>query len=164
MGKIEFIKDGLEMARNYTDGLFSQFQSADEWVHQPHPQANHALWCAGHLAATDDFAISLLAPDQVSPREGYKELFGGGSTPVADAAKYPSPAEILDYLKERRAALIGVLAGLSEADLSKPTPDDAPDFMPTVEAVFRIVTWHEGLHAGQASIAHRSLGKAPVMG
>lgn len=162
MGKKELLKDGLEFARNYTCSLFAQFKTLDEWLHQTHPNANHALWCAGHLANTDNFALGFVAPDKKADREDFRALFGGGSTPSSDPSKYPAPEEVLAYFKDRRAVLLAALDGMSEADLSKPTPDNAPEFMPTVESVFRAMIWHEGLHAGQASVAHRSLGKPPV--
>ena len=164
MAKKELIKDGFGFARDYTCSLFEQFKTTDEWVHQVHEKANHALWCAGHIANTDNFALTILAPDRVRNLDGYQELFGGGSQPTGDASKYPKPEEVLAYLKERRETLLNVLDAMSEDDLGKPTSDEAPEFMPTVESVFRILIWHEGLHTGQASIAHRGLGRAPALG
>lgn len=164
MSKLAHIKDALSGARRYSEGLFANFKTPDEWVYQVHDKANHALWCAGHLGSTDNFMLSLIAPEKAKSNERYKALFGGGSEPVGDASQYPSPDEIMDYLRERRKVLLEVLDGMTEADLAKPTPDDAPDFIPDIESAFRILSWHEGLHAGQASIAHRGLEKSPVMG
>ena len=96
--------------------------------------------------------------------EKAKDLFGGGSKPVADASVYPSAAKVRAYLKDRRETLLAVLEGVSEEDLDKAAPDDAPEFLPTVESIFRVLAWHEGLHAGQVSVAHRSLGRPPILG
>jgi len=157
-------KASLEFARNYTDELLKKFETPKDLIHQVHPDTNHALWFAGHIANTDNYFIGLLAPDKAVEKQGYQELFGGGSKPCADLEHYPAPQEILAYLKERRQTLLGVLDALPEEDLDKETPEDAPDFVPTLAAVFRILSWHEGLHAGQASVVHRSLGRAPVLG
>jgi len=164
MAKKELLKDSLLMARHYSNGLFAQFKTPDEWVHQTHPGANHPLWVAGHIANTDNFALSIVAPEKARDMPEHKAQFGGGSKPVNDASKYPNPDEILKLMAERRETVLAVLDGLSEDDLAKATPDHAPEFMPTVESVFRILSWHEGLHAGQASTANRALGNPPVMG
>ncbi len=164
MGRKEDFKASLGFARNYTDELLKKFETPKELVHQVHPDTNHALWCAGHIANTDNYALGFLAPDKAVEKPGFKDLFGQNSKPVGDLSKYPDPTEVFAYLKERRETLLGVLDGFSEQDLDKETPDDAPEFMPTMAAVLRVITWHEGLHAGQASVAHRSLGRAPVLG
>ena len=164
MARRDHLKEALDGARGYSTSLFSSFGDQKEWVHQPHPSANHAMWCAGHIASTDNFALSVIAPERAVDKPRYKELFGSGSSPKSDVAAYPPAAEVLDYMAERRSTLLSVLDGLSDEDLAKATPEGAPAFMPTVGSVFRILIWHEGLHAGQASIAHRSLGKSPIMG
>lgn len=164
MSRTVFAKEALDFARGYTEGLLSQFQTPEEWVYQPHEHANHALWCAGHIARADNMAIRFIAPDKARDPEGHAELFGRGSQPTADASRYPSADEVLAYLRERRQTLLELLAGLSDADFDKSTPDDAPDFVPTIGSLFRLLVWHEGLHAGQASIASRGLGKPSVVG
>ena len=164
MKATEFIQQGLNGARRYTEALIEKFATPEEWVAQPYPGANHALWCIGHIAGTDNMCLSILAPEKAREMKGYKELFGGGSTPQADVSAYPPVEEVLAYFRERRETLLEVFAGLTDDDLDRETPEGAPDFLPTVGAVFNIAIWHEGLHAGQASIAHRSLGKPPVMG
>ena len=164
MSRKEDFKASLGFARNYTDQLLQKFETPEDFVHQVHPDANHALWCAGHIANTDNFAIGFLAPDKVVEKPGYQELFGRESKPIGDVSKYPAPAEVLAYLKDRRETLLGILDSLSEQDLDKETPEDAPEFMPTLAAIFRVIVWHEGLHSGQVSVAHRSLGRSPVLG
>ncbi|MCA9191296.1 MAG: DinB family protein [Planctomycetales bacterium] len=163
MSTIQYMKEALALARGYSDKLFQQFENSEEWLHQPHPNANHALWCAGHIARTDNMAIGFLAPEKAHDPEGYKELFGRGSQPSADAARYPNPATVVEYLNDRRSTLMQLLEGLDDRDLEKPTPPGAPDFLPTIGAVLRTLVWHEGLHAGQVSIAHRCLGKPPLL-
>ncbi|GAG45102.1 unnamed protein product, partial [marine sediment metagenome] len=38
------------------------------------------------------------------------------------------------------------------------------DFLKDYGAVFTTVTWHEAMHAGQLTIAHRALGNPPLFG
>jgi hypothetical protein len=67
-------------------------------------------------------------------------------------------------MRERRQALLSVLDGLSEEDLSKPTPPGSPEFLPDVASVFETAIWHEGLHSGQVSVVRKALGMPPLMG
>ncbi len=164
MTRKEFIKEALDFSRGFTNQLLDKFESDSDWMYQAHPEANHAMWCAGHLALTDDWFVSTLAPDKAIDTTEAQKLFGSGTKPVNDAAIYPSPKEVRKRLDEGRARLLSVLDGLSEADLDKPTPEGTPEFLPTVESVFKLATFHEGLHAGQATIAHRGLGRPPIMG
>lgn len=164
MTRKEFIKEALGFSRGFTNQLLDKFESESDWLHQVHPDANHAMWCAGHIALTDDFFVATLAPDKAVDTTKAKELFGSGSKPVNDAAVYPTPAEIRKRLNDGRTRLMEVLDGLSEEDLDKPSPDGAPDFLATVESFFRLAIFHEGMHIGQATIAHRALGRAPIIG
>jgi len=164
MSTKDVFKEGLTMARGYSERLFAQFDGPSEWTHQVAPNVNHPLWVAGHLANTDNFALSLVAPDKAKDFAEYKAMFGGGSKPIPDASKYPDPIDVLATMQERRQVVLDVLEGLSDGDFDKSTPDGAPEFLPTVGSMFRVLIWHEGLHIGQATTAHRSLGKPPLMG
>jgi uncharacterized damage-inducible protein DinB len=53
---------------------------------------------------------------------------------------------------------------MSEEDLSKQIPPGGPPFLTDNASMFELLVWHEGLHAGQLSIARRALGHAPLMG
>ncbi|HEX3659049.1 MAG TPA: DinB family protein [Pirellulales bacterium] len=156
------IERQLVDSHTYTEGLLAGFKTPEEWTHQVHPEANHAMWVAGHIAGADNFFITALGgPGRVV--EGYKEKFGGGTKPSPRPADYPPPSEVLDYLRERRQALLKLLAEKSEADLDAPAPAGMPPMIKDVAGIFQLIAWHEGLHAGQASIARRSLGQPPVM-
>ncbi|MEK6237893.1 MAG: DinB family protein, partial [Planctomycetales bacterium] len=86
-----------------------------------------------------------------------------GSHPTTDVSAYPPVEEVLAHMRERRETLLKILDGLSEAELEQATPEGAPDFLGTFEAVFRMAGWHEGMHAGQLTIARRSLGHSPFV-
>ncbi|MBI3463339.1 MAG: DinB family protein [Planctomycetes bacterium] len=154
----------LKRARDYSEGLLAAFKSPQEWVHQVHPNANHALWFAGHMATSDNFFLSLVAPDKTDTKPQFQSCFGMGSQPTANLGDYPDPEEVLGYMRDRRRQLMQVLEGLGEDDLSRSLPQGAPDFLSDFASVFELAIWHEGLHSGQVSVARRSLGNAPLGG
>jgi len=156
------LKKQLKAARDYSSKLLADFKSPEEWTRQVHPNANHALWFAGHMAVSDNFFISSVSPEKVVSRPEFEKAFGTGSQPTSDPAMYPPPDEVLKYMDERRATLLDVLERLDEADLEKPLAKGTPDFLPDVVSVFEMAVWHEGLHSGQLSECRRSLGHKPV--
>jgi len=164
MGVKQRLQCQLMRAREYSEGLLASFKSPQEWVHQVHPNANHALWFAGHMATTDNFFLSLLAPEKSDRNQQFQTCFGVGSRPTANPADYPSPEEVLAYMRDRREKLMQVLDGLGEEELSTPLSHGAPNFLSDFASVFELAVWHEGLHSGQVSVARRSLGNPPLQG
>ncbi len=153
----------LKHARQLTEALFASFTKPSDWTHQVHPKANHALWVAGHMGTVDNFFISLLDKSQVRSLPGYDKLFGMGSIPTSDPADYPNPDEVLAYMRERRETLLEIMSGISDEGMEASTGDGAPDFIPDVAAVFETAIWHEGMHAGQVTVARRGLGHDPLL-
>ena len=158
----ECLKNQLVMSRDFSDNLLNDFKTPEQWVHQVDPSANHALWVTGHLASADNFFISMLDASKVAEKEGYGTLFGMGSKPVADPSAYPSVDEVLAYRKERREVLLSIVDGLSDEDMATPTPEGTPEMFGTYGRVLSMAAWHEGVHAGQVSIARRALGNEPL--
>jgi hypothetical protein len=154
----------LRAARKFSEALLANFQTPEQWTHQVHPKANHALWFAGHMGVTDNFFLSVLDRAKCRELPGYGEKFGIGSQPTNDPQAYPPVEEVLAYMRDRRQALLSALVSLGEEDLSRPTPQGTPDFLPDVASVFEAAVWHEGIHSGQVSVAHRALGNKPLMG
>ena len=64
---------------------------------QPAPGMNHAAWVLGHLACTGDLFGGLIGLDSVCPGE-WQRMFDWNSTPVDDASRYPSKANLLATL------------------------------------------------------------------
>lgn len=152
----------LQSARDYSMSLLADFGTPEQWTHQVHPQANHALWFAGHMAMADNFFLSNVAPEKVVKRPEFERAFGTGSVPTNNPADYPPVEQVLEVMRERRRTLLDVLEGMEEADLEKPLPKGRADFLPDVGSVFEMAVWHEGLHSGQLSVARRSMGHGPV--
>lgn len=163
MSMIERMQHQLESARGFTNRILGDFKKPEDWVAQVCNQSNHALWFIGHMATTDNFFISLLAPEKSVNNDHYQELFGLGSTPSPDLATYPPIEEVRAYMDQRRATLLEILASLTDDDLAKKTPSGTPDFLADYGQVFETAIWHEGLHSGQLTMVRRSLGHLPAM-
>lgn len=158
----ERLKRRLIEARQMSEKLLADFHSPEQWTHQVGPTCNHALWFVGHMAQTDNFFISVIAPAKVKAIEGLREKFGMGSQPTNRPEDYPPPEQVLATMRERREALLGILDQLSEEELGNKTPPGSPDFLPDIGSVFETAVWHEGLHSGQLSLIRRSLGYKPL--
>ena len=152
----------LTSMRQNSERLLADFQTPEQWTYQVHPACNHALWFAGHMATSDNFFLSMVAPEKVRPLPEFQTKFGMGSQPTSDPAAYPQPESVLETMRERRSTLLDVLANLSEDDLAKKTPAGSPDFLPDFGAVFELAIWHEGQHSGQLTVARRALGHKPL--
>lgn len=136
---------------------------ADKLCWQPFAGANHAMWNAGHCAASDDFFVSTLGGVTSGLPAGWKELFGGGSTPVGDPGKYPRLEEVLGVLASRRGALETWFGGQSDAQLLEALPEDWRTFAPNKAVLMGAIAWHEGTHTGQIHAVRKALGLKPVM-
>jgi uncharacterized damage-inducible protein DinB len=158
----ESLKRSLVQVRSVSDELLASFKTPADWTYQVFPSANHALWFAGHVGVVDDHFIAVVDPAKARPIPLHERLFGRGSKPTNRPEDYPPAEEVLGYLRERRRVFLDLLAAQSDESLSRATPPGTPDFLPDVASVFALAAWHEGLHAGQMSIARRALGHPPV--
>jgi len=165
MAKKDRLKMWLDKSRQTSEAMLTDFKTPDDWVYQVDPSANHAMWFVGHMASTDNYVISMVAPEKtVDLPANYNGLFGMGSKPVNDPATYPSPEEALRLMRKCRQALLALLDKMSDEDLAKPIAGGGPEFLTDNASVFELIVWHEGIHCGQMSVARRALGHAPLMG
>jgi uncharacterized damage-inducible protein DinB len=162
MSQKERLQRQLLRVRQNSERLLADFRTPQEWTFQVHPNCNHALWFAGHMATSDNFFLSLVAPTESQKLPEFQAKFGMGSQPTNQPAEYPTPESVLATMRERRSALLEALAGMTDEDLAKKTPQGAPDFLPDVASVFELAIWHEGQHSGQVSVARRALGHKPL--
>ena len=163
MSVIPVFQRQLTTARETSERYLTDFKTPEQWTYQVHQQANHALWFAGHMGHTDNFLVSLIAPEKAVVKPGWAEKFGMGSRPTNDPANYPPVDDVLEYMRERRRVVMELLAELSEEDLDKPTPEGAPEFLSSYRQVFELAVWHEGIHVGQLTVARRALGFQPLV-
>jgi DinB superfamily len=152
----------LEKTREMSEKMLAAFESPEDWCRQVVPGTNHALWFAGHMALTDNYFISRVAPGSEKQFEGWDKLFGMGSNPTNDPDDYPPVAEVLDTMRERRRALVELLKGRSDAELAGPPAAGASDFLPDLASVYEMTPWHEAMHLGQVTVVRRALGNRPL--
>jgi uncharacterized damage-inducible protein DinB len=163
MSQKDRLQRQLVRVRQNSERLLADFRTPDEWTFQVHPNCNHALWFAGHMATSDNFFLSLVAPDKARQLPEFQAKFGMGSQPTSQPAEYPAPESVLQTMRERRQALLESLERMSDEDLARKTPSGAPDFLPDFASVFELAIWHEGQHSGQVSVARRALGHKPLV-
>jgi uncharacterized damage-inducible protein DinB len=162
MGLKQRLERQLISVRQMSERLLADFRTPEEWTFQVHPACNHALWFAGHMATSDNFFLSLVAPDKATDLPDFQTKFGMGSQPTNDPAAYPPPENVVTAMRERRQTLLDALQKMSDEELNRKTPPGAPEFLPDVASVFELAVWHEGQHSGQLSVARRALGHKPL--
>src|SRR5262245_59783370 len=102
----------LRAARQTSEGFLADFKTNEQWVKQVHDCANHALWFAGHMGHTDNFFISIIAPERAKTDPRFAARFGVGSQPTTNLSDYPPVSEVLEYMRDRRRVLLDLLEGL----------------------------------------------------
>ncbi len=136
----------------------------DQLTIQPAPKMNHPAWVLGHLLMVEANFLSLLGGTAPALEANWKEIYGGGSVPVADKTRYKPKQFYLDQLAQIRSQIIEKLKAVKPEQLAQPHPDPARrDRFPTIgHTVFMYGTWHEGYHAGQLSAWRRVQGLPPA--
>ncbi len=131
---------------------------------QPGGVVNHPAWQLGHLAQSfDSFAQILGCPRTLDA--AWEKQFGPQSIPSADRSAYPSKAELIRILDDRRTILAEAFARASSDDLAKPNPiPHAAALFPTV-GVFMLfgMIFHEGTHLGQLASWRKAAGMAQAL-
>jgi uncharacterized damage-inducible protein DinB len=137
------------------DGL-----TAEEWQKRPGESSNAMIWVAGHIVWARSRVLGLLGKEWSKP---WLASFERGSKP-GDAAKDPSPEELVAAWQEVKAALSAALEEASEQALDAPGPEKIPSFDGKLSGTVAFMAWHEGYHVGQAAYLHRWLGHGQVAG
>ena len=120
---------------------------------------NHPAWILGHLIHSCEAICGELGLDPWLP-EDWRECFGTGSTPVADANSYPTKDFLLDMLNDAYQRLSTALAEFGEVGLARPLPDEEyRKSLPTIgHALVHILASHTALHIGQLTVWRRAMG------
>lgn len=144
------LRSFLEFVRKQTldtlDAIAKRPDAAELLAWRPGPGRAHIAWQLMHIAATDDRHLGVRMKGGEPADPDLVKRFAGGSTPDASVTTVD---EIRRYLTERRAAMLDHLATLSDADLGRKPNDQAPRHY---EDWFRVLTWHEAHHQGQAHL------------
>lgn len=165
MSRIESLLGQINLARGYTQSMFEGLEPED-WFRMAGDGVTHIAWQVGHLAVGEYYLglIRIRGPredDASLLTEELMTLFGKGSTPSADAAAYPSVAEIRAFFDRVHEQVVKELGELPDAVLDEPTEPPHPMFSTKLGAL-AFCPMHEMLHAGQIGLIRRLLGKVPL--
>ena len=164
MNKAELLVDRMKAARNWTLGLLEDIKDA-AWFTMPAPNTTHVAWQVGHLAVSQVALVHVRCfdrpYDQCAP-DGYRELFGKGSTPVAGSAAYPSIDDIRSAFDRLQDEVIQLVSGMSESSLAESIFGENHPMFSTKEGAIGTAVMHDTFHAGQIAILRRLAGKAPL--
>lgn len=124
----------------------------------------HPAWIIGHLGFVANRVIAMCGGQSKIDTEGWKPLFGGGSSPTHDPGAYPPWDELKDIWRQGHADLNAILPTLGADALSQPNPNDRMrDQLPTVgDFLSFVLTGHEAMHLGQLSTWRRVQGRPPL--
>ena len=101
-----------------------------------------------------------------NPLLSWKDLFRGGSEPVATENTYPALAELLAKWDEIHIQTLQLLDSLSDEDLDKSSlkpPPGREEIFGTYGKVFSMVVMHPLMHRGQVADARRAAGRDVLM-
>jgi hypothetical protein len=163
--RLEIALKQIEFAREYMLGLIAEVDE-DDWFRQPSGAATHIAWQVGHLAVAE-YGLGLFRirgrqdGDAELLTSSFRKQFGKGSQPVADASKYPSPAEIRQVLDRVHRQVFLEMEGRTEAELQDPVENPTALYGNKLGALF-FCSVHEMMHAGQIGLLRRLLGKSPL--
>lgn len=156
-------KFALDAARRLTESVLEAFVSRDDWLFQVDPHVNHAMWITGHLGLADNAFAAKYRPDGSKKPAGWEALFWFGSD-LRPADAYPEVEEVRAYFQDRRRHLLSVLEEVSDDELAAPAPTENSPIAgaPCLGHIFLFAAYHEGIHCGQLTAAHRGLGNRPL--
>jgi uncharacterized damage-inducible protein DinB len=153
----------LRQSRKQLLGLIESMKTREDWMHQVHPKANHPLWVVGHLALADNMFLKRLDPT-AGDEMGWNDRFWFGSEISGDSSQYPETEEVLDYFHQRRSKLLETIEALPEEFFEQPPPGEGMFAdAPNMGQMLIFIAYHEGMHSGQFTVAHRNLGHEPML-
>jgi uncharacterized damage-inducible protein DinB len=134
----------------------------EQFMYQPFPGANHALWTLGHLATVDQYFLKMIAGRDGALFDKNKTTFFAKSQPSTNANDYPPLEEVRKYFDSSRAEFRAWIDSLDDAKLEAPLPEKWEQFANSHAGMVFRLCWHEGMHYGQLAVIRKSLGLAPT--
>ncbi|UCE59984.1 MAG: DinB family protein [Phycisphaerales bacterium] len=144
--------------------MFTADLSDEEYFKPAAADTNHAAWIVGHIACSEDSLVSLITGGAKRIPDGTHALFGGESTCLPDASKYPSRKELDDMLLTACAHTLEALQTFDEGKWENPAPEGLPqEVFPSLGAVWGLLATHSWWHIGQLTTCRKVLGKKPQL-
>ena len=158
----EVLAEQIGGTRDWTLKLLADL-AGDDWIWQPQPGFQHALWICGHLACAQELLLfqrclgrTVLDPDFL------------GHFPIGRAIKsgsehdWPDPAVVREKMDEMQTTTLETVATLDDGLLAEPAfgQDGAthPHYDTKLGAISHVAR-HEAFHAGQLATIRRMLGR-----
>jgi hypothetical protein len=163
MKTVDFIRMGLDRSVATTMPLIEDMKELP--LTFPTPKGgNHPLWILGHLAYSEG-QLQQIMLGRANPLAHWKDLFGFGSEPSAEAKRYPAFEEVKKAFQDLRAETMNVLSTLTDTDLDRPSkscPPELKEFVGTYGGCFFVMIMNTMHHRGQVADARRAAGRKPL--
>lgn len=129
---------------------------------QPGSIVNHPAWTLSHLNAYSGLLLSMLDDPGAPTAAAEMELYGYGTTPVADRVAYATKRELLDRFRDRNARVAVVVAQKHADYFPRPAPEKFQPHAPTIAHIATtLLVAHPGHHIGQLNQWLRATELAP---
>jgi len=165
MTTLDFVKTSIEHGHMMTLVLLDDMQDAP--LTQPTSNGgNHPLWILGHLAYSEANIVQHIIKGDENPLMEWKDIFAGGSEPVADAALYPAWETVRHKYEDVHNLTMKFLDTLTDADLETPSKNCPPgreQFFGTIGGCCMALAMHPIMHRGQVADARRMAGRSRLM-
>lgn len=121
-------------------------------------------WIIGHLGFVANRVATMLGGESKIDLDAWQPLFGGGSTPTADASAYPAWDELLAVWRAGEKQLSELAPKASAELLGQPNPNERmKEALPTMQDFLSFVlAGHPAMHLGQLSTWRRVQGQPPL--
>lgn len=121
---------------------------------------NHIAWQLGHLISSERMFIENVKPG-ASPvlAAEFEAVHSRSDTKGTSPSQFASKAEYLNFYKAQRKATLDVIAGLTDADLDKASPESFAGYAPTIGCLLNMIGAHYLMHLGQFVAVRRVTGK-----
>jgi len=166
MSDLESLLRDIRTARIYTKDMLGHVDEKD-WFRMPAEGVTHIGWQVGHLGVAQyGLALKRVRDEKaddaqlISPE--FRKLFGKGSTPVPDPAKYPTPQEIRAVFDRVHQQVLDGTGVLSEEMLDEATGEPPHPMFKTKRGALQWSVQHEFIHVGQIGLLRRLLGATPL--
>lgn len=123
---------------------------------------NPLAWQLGHLACVEEEVVLLFgqADAPVVPPD-LRRLCASGAPPPPPDAPYPPLVELWALLDRTHTRLLGLLEGVTPADLDRPPHTANPYFRSLGQAIYEAAL-HENYHVGEIGALRKALGKPRI--
>ena len=132
----------------------------EDWARQPGDAGgNTAHWILGHLATSRRYLLRKLGEDL--PEAEWEGHFGMNADPQSTDG-YPSPADLLEDVKQSGKGITARLSEMSAGQADEDWGSAFPDGGKTIADGAHFLFFHEAYHVGQLGLIRRICGRPGI--